>query len=237
MSRSRLICLTSACIAVGALGFAPPARADVPCTGTIGAVLIMDNVNVPPGASCTLNGTIITGNVIVNQNSHLLTQSANVAGNIQGEGATRVRIFNTVVTNIQLKKATWQIIISSDQSCTADPLVLGRIQLEENSANIGICRMSTRQDVQLTKNTGRISVVENMIGEDLQVVENTKLVQLRLNEVGLMGTGDMQVNKNSGGVVVAGNTVVDTLQCKENTPFLIGKGNTAAVKEDQCAGV
>jgi hypothetical protein len=234
MARSRLlICLASACISVGALGLAPPAHADATCNGTIGAGVIVGNVIVPPGASCELLGTTVTGNVHFGQGSKLLTENANVAGNIQGEGARRIWIYNTVVTDIQLKKVTHQIIIGSDRTCVADPLVLGRIQLEENSAAISICKMSTRQDVQLTKNTGNILVTDNIVGEDLQVAENTKLARLRFNEVGQ----NMEVIKNTGGVYINKNTVGMLLQCKDNVPPPTGTGNTAPMKEGQCAGL
>ena len=235
MSRSRLlVCLISACISVAALGLPGPAHAaDQTCTGTIGAVIVDGNVIVPPGATCELLGTTVTGNVLFGEGSRLRTQDAMVAGNIQGEGAKWIRVYNTVVTNIQLKKVTRQIVIGSDISCRADPLVLGRIQLEENSATIAICKMSTREDVQLTKNTGVIWVSENTIGEDLQVAENTQDVRLRLNTVG----ENMEVIKNTGGVHLGRNTVGVLLQCNDNVPPPTGFGNTAAMKEGQCAGL
>jgi hypothetical protein len=235
MARSRLlICLASACISVAALGLAAPAaHADATCNGTIGVAVVVGNVIVPPGASCQLLGTTVTGNVQFGQGSQLLTENANVAGNIQGEGATRVRIYNTLVTDIQLKKVTFQILIGSDRTCKADPLVLGRIQLEENSANIGICKMSTRQDVQLIKNTGRILVDDNTIGEDLQVGENTNHVRIRFNEVG----ENVEVIKNTGGVMLNGNTAGMRIQCNDNNPPPVSYiPNTAPFKEGQCAG-
>jgi hypothetical protein len=237
MARSRLlICLASACISVAALGLAAPAaHADETCTGTIGAVPVVGNVIVPPGASCELLGTTITGNVIVNQDSQLLTENANVAGNIQGEGALRIRIYNTLVTNIQLEKVTLRIIIGSDRTCKADPLVLGNIQLTENSAAIGICKMSVSEDVQLDKNTGVIGVFDNTVGENLRVADNTHIVRLRRNEVG----ENMQVNKNTGTrTILTENTVGMVLQCSDNVPPPIGFGNTAVGgKEGQCAGL
>ncbi len=236
MSRSRLLAsLIFACISVGALGLAAPARADVTCSGTLGVGPVVGNVIVPAGASCQLLGTgPITGNVQFGQDSKLLTENATVVGNIQGEGARRVWIYNTIVTDIQLKKVTFQIIIGSDRTCKADPLVLGRIQLEENSANIGICKMSTRQDVQLTKNTGRILVDDNTIGEDLQVAENTQHVRMRLNEVG----ENIEVIKNTGGVMLNANTAGMSIQCSDNVPPPISYfPNTAPTKDGQCAGL
>jgi hypothetical protein len=212
---------------------APAAHADTTCNGTIGTGVIVGNVIVPPGASCELLGTTVTGNVLFGQGSKLLTENANVAGNIQGEGAARVWIYNTAVTDIQLKKVTRQIIIGSDRTCVADPLVLGRIQLEENSARISICKMSTRQDVQLTKNSGPILVDRNIIGEDLQAADNTQLVRIRFNTVG----ANMEVIKNTGGVILNQNTAGMRIQCNDNVPPPTGSGNTAPAKEGQCAGL
>jgi hypothetical protein len=237
MARFRLlVCLTAAaCISIAALGSAALARPDTTCNGTIGTAVIVDNVIVPPGAGCRLLGTTVGGNVNFGKDSRLLTQDANVTGNIQGEGAERIKIYNTAVTDIQLKKVTGQIIIASDNTCRADPLVLGRIQLEENTGSIAICKMSTRQDVQLTKNSGVIGVFENTVGEDLQVVESTNYVRLRSNMVG----ENMQVNKNTGPrTILTENTVGMVLQCQDNMPPPIGFGNTAVVaKEGQCAGL
>jgi hypothetical protein len=235
MSRSRLlVCLVSVCLSVGAFGLAAPAHAaDATCTGTMGAVIVDGNVIVPPGATCELLGTTVVGNVLFGQGSRLLTENANVGGNIQGEGGKRIRIYNTRVTDIQLKKVTKQIIIGSDRSCMIDPLVLGRIQLEENSAEIAICKMSTRQDVQLTKNTGVIWVSENTIGEDLQVAENTQHVRVRLNTVG----ENIEVIKNTGGVQLSSNSAGMLIQCTDNDPPPTGFGNTAPMKEGQCAAL
>jgi hypothetical protein len=242
MSRLRLlVCLASACILV-ALGSAAPAHADATCNGTIGTAVVVGDVIVPPGASCQLLGTTVTRNVIVQaQGSQLLTQDANIARNIQAEGATRIRIFNTVVTNIQIQNSTGEIIIASDASCQADPLVLGSIQLEENSAAISICKMSTSRDVQLNNNTGRIFVSENTIGANLQLADNTRpagtnssaRIRLRYNIVG----EDIQVFNNIGGVLMNTNTAGMNIQCQGNVPPPYGFGNTALVKEGQCAGL
>lgn len=39
---------------------------DFQCTGTVGSIRV-EKVNVPQGASCTLNGTRVQGNVFVRQ--------------------------------------------------------------------------------------------------------------------------------------------------------------------------
>jgi hypothetical protein len=59
-------------LALGILGAAaiPAAAADRPCRGTIGAVTV-EGGQVPPGATCTLDGTSVKGNVTVQRGAAL----------------------------------------------------------------------------------------------------------------------------------------------------------------------
>ena len=66
--------------------FAPAAQAEERvCRGTIGATTV-DNLLVPQGATCTLNGTRIEGTVKVERNATLTASGIRVKGNVQGEG-------------------------------------------------------------------------------------------------------------------------------------------------------
>jgi hypothetical protein len=54
-------------VALGVLAAAPAAFADdTECVGTMGAVVV-DNLTVPKGATCFLEGTIVQGNVDIQQ--------------------------------------------------------------------------------------------------------------------------------------------------------------------------
>src|SRR5687768_16059429 len=59
------------------------------CTGAIGPVTV-DNVVVPPGASCVLEETRVRGNVLVQRNARLVADGADIAGSIQAEDADEV---------------------------------------------------------------------------------------------------------------------------------------------------
>src|SRR5918995_3311308 len=66
--------------------FAPAAQAEErTCRGTIGATTV-DNLKVPQGASCTLNGTRVEGTVKVERNARLTANGIRVKGNVQSEG-------------------------------------------------------------------------------------------------------------------------------------------------------
>jgi hypothetical protein len=55
------------------------------CTGTFGAITL-DNIVVPDGPTCTLNGTR-EGNVVILTGPTLKANGVRVNGNIQAEGA------------------------------------------------------------------------------------------------------------------------------------------------------
>src|SRR5688572_20009300 len=80
-------------LAFGALvGRMPTALAEeIRCTGTIGATTV-DNVLVPDGSSCTLQGTRVEGNVVVGRGATLTASGISVKGSVQAEGATWVTV-------------------------------------------------------------------------------------------------------------------------------------------------
>src|SRR5687767_1319235 len=59
------------------------------CRGTIGA-RSLDNVRVPDGATCTLEGTRVQGTVQVETGAVLRAFDVRVIGNVLGEGSRRV---------------------------------------------------------------------------------------------------------------------------------------------------
>src|SRR5918994_1868333 len=59
------------------------------CRGTIGAVTV-DNLRVPQGATCTLNGTYMKGTVKVERGATLKAFGIRVVGNVQAENARTV---------------------------------------------------------------------------------------------------------------------------------------------------
>lgn len=84
---------------------ATPAYADEPtCRGSLGAVTV-DNLRVPSGATCFLNGTRVKGTITVQSTATLRAYRVGVVGNVQAEGHTRVNLQeSTVGGSVQLKQ-------------------------------------------------------------------------------------------------------------------------------------
>ena len=71
---------------------ATPAMAEeTQCTGFIGATTL-DNIFVPDGATCQLDGTIAKGSIVVGTSATLIANRVSVNGNVQAEGANNVEL-------------------------------------------------------------------------------------------------------------------------------------------------
>jgi hypothetical protein len=77
-----VLCLT---MTAPVLGTASPAQADLVtyCIGTGGAVTVPNDLYVPPGESCSLEGTTITGNVRVAAGANLVVHDGTISGEIR----------------------------------------------------------------------------------------------------------------------------------------------------------
>lgn len=154
---------------------ATPAWADeVSCTGSIGAVRL-DNIFVPDGATCQLEGTRASGNVVVGTGATLIARSIKINGNVQAEGAQRVAISgaSSVGGSVQL--------MQGGSATVQKALIKGSLQMESNQ--------------------GLLKAVGNVIGADLQVFQNTGGVQLRNNRI----DGNLQCKANLPAPVGSGN--------------------------------
>ena len=132
-------------LAIG-LGAATTAAAEErTCRGTLGAVTV-DNLRVPQGATCVLNGTRVQGTVKVERDATLRAGAIRVIGNVQAENhrSVTLRGGSTVGGSVQL--------------------------VQGGSATIDRNRVTG--DVQLFANRGSQSVTGNSINGNLQCKEN-----------------------------------------------------------------
>jgi subtilisin family serine protease len=140
--------------AAAALGL--PIVGEYVCTGVLGVVAI-DNLFVPQGHSCQLNGTRIKGNVKVESSASLNANRIYVKGSLQIKGAASVAV--------------------------DDSTVVGNVQIEESR----IARLASsiiNGDVQFFKNTGDLSISDNTIGGNLQCKDNSRAPTGGSNHVG-----------------------------------------------------
>ena len=156
MNRPTTLAVVLAPVAMtAALLSAPPAYADDrTCRGTIGTAQIDDNVIVPRGATCRLNGTRVDGNVEVKSGATLIARGVKVGGNIQAENHDRVVVKPRTVDDRTVKSR-----------------VGGSIQLKQGGGG-ELLRNVVDSDIQLFSNDGRFTVRGNVVGGNLQCKSN-----------------------------------------------------------------
>lgn len=142
----------------------PPVNPEA-CNGTIGAVTVED-VKVPSGATCTLKGTRVKGNVTINRNGTLRATGIVVDGNVQSQGhrLVTVRENSRVGGSVQLE--------SGGETQVADSRVGGSVQLKQNTAQAGVARTTVGSDIQLFSNRGAF-VSRNRVDGNLQCKSNS----------------------------------------------------------------
>ena len=149
--------------------FAPAAQAEERvCRGTIGATTV-DNLRVPQGASCTLNGTRVEGTVKVERNARLTANGIRVKGNVQSEGFKNIllRRASVVVGSVQLENG-----LRDGSGRVLNTRVNGDLQFFSNKARM-IARGNTiLANFQANQNSGGLVIENNRISENLQCQSN-----------------------------------------------------------------
>lgn len=104
MKRVISVAGVSGLLLAGAVAAAPTASADERvCRGYIGKV-VTDDVRVPSGATCTMSGTRVKGNITVGSNAVLRATRLSVDGNIQTQRHRSVAIGRVRIDgNIQVE--------------------------------------------------------------------------------------------------------------------------------------
>lgn len=155
-------------VAVAALVLPAPAAADdETCTGTIGAQTVDGNVIVPDGESCALDGTVVTGNVLVGVGATLDASDASIDGNIQDDNndAGDVAVTDSAVGgNVQLEQGAGATIVRTN--------IDGDLQLESNEQALEADGNTIGGNLQANQNTGGLTITDNTIGGNLQCQSN-----------------------------------------------------------------
>jgi hypothetical protein len=153
------------CFAIPLAG-APEASADdTICTGSLGAITV-DDLVVPDGATCTLNGTQVDGNVVVKTGATLRAQYIDVNGNIDADGhhAVIVTNYSTVGGSIQVRRGNRAVIYRVQ--------VNGNVQVEQNTGRIWLTRNDVGNNMQVNQKTGGVRIANNVIAQTLQCQAN-----------------------------------------------------------------
>ena len=138
------------------------------CRDTIGSTTV-DNLRVPRGASCTLNGTKVEGTVKVERNGTLVANTIRVKGNVQSEGSRSItlRQGSVVVGSVQLENG-----LDGGSGRVLNSRVNGDLQFFSNEARM-ISRGNTLlANLQANQNTGGLVIENNRTSENLQCQAN-----------------------------------------------------------------
>ena len=145
---------------------APAAAEERQCTGRIGAVYL-DNIFVPDGASCVLDGTRAKGSIVVGRGAALSARSVSITGNLQAEGANSVRVYgrSTFGGSVQ--------IVQGGSASIESARINGDILFDENVNALNANNNVVGGNLQAFKNMAGVNLVRNQIKGNLQCKENT----------------------------------------------------------------
>jgi hypothetical protein len=134
------------------------------CRGTLGQVSL-DNLRVPQGATCKLNGTRLNGTVMVQRGATLLATGIRVTGNIQGDNARRIVVRRSRVGgSVQVKQGGGATI--------AGTRVTHDVQLDANRRFLRLHRNRVGGSIQVIGNSGGASLIRNVVNGNIDCKEN-----------------------------------------------------------------
>ena len=138
------------------------------CRGTIGATTV-DNLRVPSGATCTLNGTKVEGTVKVKSGAKLYAEGIRVIGNVQSEGfqVVSLKSGSRVGGSVQLENGR-----SGGLGRVISTRINGDLQFFSNEARMVARNDTILGNLQAVSNTGGLVIENNTIAENLQCKQN-----------------------------------------------------------------
>jgi hypothetical protein len=135
------------------------------CRGALGGITV-DNLRVPQGAACTLNGTRVKGTIKVEAKATLRATNVVVNGNVQGESAARVEfVGGSVGGSIQL--------VQGGAARVESARINGDILFDANRSSLSAARNQIGGSLQAFQNSGGLSISNNRINGNLQCKANT----------------------------------------------------------------
>jgi hypothetical protein len=211
----KLVCQTIIVLAVGVLAGITAKADDLECSGTLGE-LVVDNLIVPPAASCNLAGTRVQGNINVGTNATLIANNAVITGNVHATGFRSVFLGQgtEVNGNVELKNGRRGDIRNST--------VRQNLVFENNRGKLIVRVVSVGGSLHAVHNSGKLQIESNpVIRGNLQVFDHAGRVKINENLV----DQDLQVFRNIGRATLRDNQIRGNLQCKENNPAAVASRN------------
>ena len=151
--RRTLSMLVAATATVGmVIAGAGPASAATVCNGTLGAVTIEDSLTVPSGATCTLNGTNVHGDVIVEGNGALKASGAVISGKVKARGARWIDIQGSNIGKSLEIEGTFSTPTPTTPNLILKNTVGENMKLKKNSTAFRVEQNSIRKKLDCKDN-------------------------------------------------------------------------------------
>lgn len=168
--------LLAAFIAACGLAASPAWAERSTCIGYVDEYDV-DDLVVPPGERCVLDGTEVRGNVRVEEGAALEVRGAHIAGNLQANGAERLELTadSTVRGNVQVRR-TREVRLTESR-------IGGNLQLDGNRGEMRVGRNAIAGNLQAVGNRGPLSIGQNRIGGNLQCEGNRPAPDAHRNRV------------------------------------------------------
>jgi hypothetical protein len=197
--------LVSALFCGGAVFGAQSAEAeDFDCPPNRGAEIVDGNIIVV--GTCSLDGTLVKGNVLLEDAGDLLADAATIIGNVQTDGAERVRLYVTTVNgDVQLTG-----VDGTSRSEVLDSVIGGTLNIENNSAEFLLEGNLVNSDLKANVNSGGVTIRDNDIGGNLQCQGNAPPPTGENNVVD-GNKEDQCENLQPGGTTTTSSTTTTTL--------------------------
>ena len=215
---------------VAVLAIASPAAArDLKCNGVFNGKTY-DDVTVPRGAACTLNGSRVKGNVKVLSNAYFQATRTSVRGDVKGRGA------QTIFIDTGSKVGGSVAAVKAVQFYVFNSTIGGDIEPEKTAEAVQICGNTVRKGNIEVRRSGTDILIGDPLAlgcrgnvvkrGDVKVTRNYSLIEfvLRGNSI---KRGDLEVTNNTGPTpkLVQDNIGGGTIACTGNT-LLTASGNT-----------
>ena len=163
MRKITMLALITACATILT---APAAHAEErTCRGSLGRITV-DNLRVPDGATCNLNGTTVKGTIKVESRATLVADSVRVVGNVQAEDAKKVVVRNgsRVGGSVQIVQGGIGRVVGTN--------VQGDILYDDQGGKVAAIRSTVGGNIQAFQNTGGVEIRGNRVDGNLQCKEN-----------------------------------------------------------------
>jgi hypothetical protein len=144
----------------------PPPPSDGVCSGAFGAVTV-ESLTVPSGASCTLNGTRIEGNIDIESGASLVANSIFATGNLRGRNSSRVEVLSGsfIGGNLRVEYGGSARVVASS--------INGNLVFDSNGSSVEASGNQVGGNLEAEKNTGGVGITNNNISGNLKCKDNS----------------------------------------------------------------